>query len=80
MRSISFLSRQTKVERTRLRLFASFRDLVIFAVSALLAFELRFDGVLPTKYDHPLAIAVESQLKCKKRGNGKYDQVSERCK
>ena len=58
MPSISFLSRQTKVERVRLRLLASFRDLVTFAISALLAFELRFDGVLPTKYDHSLAIAL----------------------
>ena len=57
MPPISVHSGESTVERLRWRLWTSFRDLAIFALSALLAFELRFDGVLPTEYVHSFAIA-----------------------
>ena len=33
-------------------------DLITFLVSAVLAFELRFDGLLPTEYFHSMALAM----------------------
>jgi FlaA1/EpsC-like NDP-sugar epimerase len=33
-------------------------DLTAFAFSAILAFELRFDGVLPAQYFHPMRVAL----------------------
>jgi FlaA1/EpsC-like NDP-sugar epimerase len=49
---------RSAVERIRRRLLASSKDLISFALSGLLAFELRFDGVIPGKYHHPFATAL----------------------
>ncbi len=58
MPPISLPARRTVVERIRWRLLASSRDLVLFALSTLLAFELRFDGALPAQYYHSLETAL----------------------
>ena len=58
MSPISLSARRSVIERVRRRLLASFRDLITFALSALLAFELRFDGAVPAKYQHPLVVAL----------------------
>ena len=53
----SLPARRSATERIRWRLFASLRDVVTFSLSGLLAFELRFDGILPTKYHHSIVVA-----------------------
>ena len=58
MSPISLPARRSAVERIRWRLLESFKDFALFALSAFLAFELRFDGVVPTKYLHPFWIAL----------------------
>src|SRR5258708_21860992 len=58
MSPISLPARRTVVERIRWRLLASSRDLVVFAISTLLAFELRFDGALPAQYYRSLETAL----------------------
>ena len=40
------------------RLVADLKNLVVFACSAVLAFELRFDGALPARYFRALAVAL----------------------
>jgi FlaA1/EpsC-like NDP-sugar epimerase len=40
------------------RLLAYFKNLAVFALSAVLAFELRFDGAVPGKYLYPMAVAL----------------------
>jgi FlaA1/EpsC-like NDP-sugar epimerase len=40
------------------RILSHLLDFLAFAVSAILAFELRFDGVLPSQYFHPLGVAL----------------------
>jgi FlaA1/EpsC-like NDP-sugar epimerase len=54
----SFPARQSIAHRLGWRPLASFGDLLVFSVSALLAFELRFDGALPPKYHHALWISL----------------------
>ena len=45
-------------DRIGWRPLASFGDLIAFSFSALIAFELRFDGALPAKYRHALLISL----------------------
>ena len=45
-------------DRVGWRPFASFGDLIVFSLSGLLAFELRFDGALPPKFRHALWISL----------------------
>ena len=40
------------------RLVSYLKSLIIFALSALLAFELRFDGALPARYLHAMEVAL----------------------
>ena len=49
---------RSKRERIRWRLFASLKDLISFTLAGLLAFELRFDGAVPTKYHHSFVVAL----------------------
>jgi len=58
MFSISRLSRYSTSQRVRGYLIAYVVDLAVFAASTLLAFQLRFDGVLPEVYFHPMWIAM----------------------
>ena len=58
MSPASLPTRRSPIERIRRRLLASSKDLISFALSGLLAFELRFDGVIPGKYHHPFATAL----------------------
>lgn len=54
----SFAGRRTMVDRLRWLVLVFLRDLVAFALSTILAFELRFDGTLPTKFQHGFWIAL----------------------
>ncbi len=58
MPPMSMSARDSVVERIRWRLLASFGDLIVFALSVLLAFELRFDGALPANYFHAFRIML----------------------
>ena len=51
-------ARRSVAERIRWKVLVSSRDIVAFALSTVLAFELRFDGALPHKYFHPFWIAL----------------------
>jgi len=55
---ISWLSRYSTPQRIRGYLIAYVVDLAVFAVSTLLAFQLRFDGVLPVAYFDSMWIAM----------------------
>src|ERR1039457_5759722 len=50
--------RRYNMERIRRRSLAYSVDLVAFVCSALIAFELRFDGALPTAYIRPMGMAL----------------------
>jgi FlaA1/EpsC-like NDP-sugar epimerase len=50
--------RRTMMDRLLWLLLVSLRDVVVCALSTLLAFELRFDGALPTKFHHGFWIAL----------------------
>ena len=54
----SLPARRSMADRLGWRPLASFGDLVAFSLSALLAFELRFDGALPPRYRHALWISL----------------------
>jgi FlaA1/EpsC-like NDP-sugar epimerase len=54
----SKLARQHRAQRIRRRTFAFSLDLSAFVLSTFLAFELRFDGVLPAQYFHPMEVAL----------------------
>jgi FlaA1/EpsC-like NDP-sugar epimerase len=58
MSPTSLPARRSKIERIRLRIFASLKDLISFILAGLLAFELRFDGAVPAKFHHSLVIAL----------------------
>jgi FlaA1/EpsC-like NDP-sugar epimerase len=58
MDHLSLLPRHVTQERIRGYLIAYIVDLAAFAASALLAFELRFDGVLPAVYLHSMLLAM----------------------
>ena len=58
MAPMSLPARRSVAERIRWRLLASLGDLIVFAISVLLAFELRFDGTLPARYLHAFWIAL----------------------
>ena len=50
--------RATNLQRIERRLIAHLLDLAAFACSALLAFELRFDGAVPVQFVRPMWIAL----------------------
>jgi FlaA1/EpsC-like NDP-sugar epimerase len=54
----SLHARRYSMERMRRRILAYSVDLAAFACSALIAFELRFDGAMPAGYIHPMGIAL----------------------
>ena len=54
----SLLPRHVTPQRMRGYLIAYIVDLAAFAASALLAFELRFDGALPAVYFHSMLLAM----------------------
>jgi len=47
-----------KAQRRRRQLLGYASDVVAFSLAAFLAFELRFDGALPSRYFHPLGVAM----------------------
>lgn len=53
-----FSSRRNNLKLIRHRLVAYLLDCCAFALSGLLAFELRFDGALPAKYLHPMGAVL----------------------
>lgn len=55
---LRFSSRRYNLKLIRHRLVAYLLDWCAFAISGLLAFELRFDGALPAKYLHPMEVAL----------------------
>jgi len=54
----SLAEHRPTMDRLRWLLLAFFRDLVAFVLSAFLAFELRFDGLLPTRFHHGFWVAL----------------------
>jgi FlaA1/EpsC-like NDP-sugar epimerase len=52
------LSRGIAELRTKWRLLASFKDIFVFALSIFLAFELRFDGAVPSRFLTSLIISL----------------------
>src|ERR1035438_5428190 len=54
----SKLARRYRAQRIWRRSIAFSLDLTAFALSTFLAFELRFDGVLPAQYFHPMVVAL----------------------
>jgi FlaA1/EpsC-like NDP-sugar epimerase len=50
--------RHYKWRRVLSRLLVYAMDLIVFAVSAFAAFELRFDGMLPARFFHPMETAL----------------------
>ncbi len=54
----SLTARRYKAQRIWRRLLVNSLDMVTFVLSAFLAFELRFDGVLPAQYFHPMGVAL----------------------
>lgn len=54
----SLPARRSVLKRVPWRILASLRDTSTFALSALLAFELRFDGTVPATYHHSLMVAL----------------------
>ena len=58
MPPISLPVQRSDLEQIGWRLLAMIKDWVIFALAAWLAFELRFDGVLPARYLQALWIAM----------------------
>jgi FlaA1/EpsC-like NDP-sugar epimerase len=54
----SLTERWHRAQRIERWLMVYFLDLAAFAFSACLAFELRFDGVLPAQYLHPMISAM----------------------
>ena len=58
MSPISRLDRRSHPKRILRLVLVYFLDILAFAFSAFLAFELRFDGVLPIRYLHPMESAA----------------------
>ena len=58
MSLISSLDRRNHPKRILRLVILYLLDIVVFAFSAFLAFELRFDGILPIRYLHPMESAV----------------------
>ncbi len=58
MSPLSLPAKRSVTERIRWNILVLFRDLNAFALSALLAFELRFEGSIPAKYLHAFWIAL----------------------
>src|ERR1039457_1845864 len=54
----SKLARRHRAQHFGRRSIAYSLDLAAFALSAFLAFELRFDGALPAQYFHPMGVAL----------------------
>ena len=54
----SKLARRHKAQRIWRLCTVYFLDLLAFAFSTVLAFELRFDGALPAQYFHPMLVAL----------------------
>ena len=50
--------RRNSLNRLRRRFFNYLRNLLVFGLSTLLAFELRFDGALPPRYFHAAEVAL----------------------
>jgi len=50
-------TRHFNVQSRLFRLRGCSLDLAAFALSGFAAFELRFDGALPSQYGHPMAVA-----------------------
>jgi FlaA1/EpsC-like NDP-sugar epimerase len=46
------------MKRMGRRIFSYLKNLVVFASSAILAFELRFDGSVPQRYLYPMGVAL----------------------
>jgi FlaA1/EpsC-like NDP-sugar epimerase len=58
MSNKSLADRHYKWRRVLSRLLVYAMDLIAFAISAVFAFELRFDGVLPARFIHPMEVAL----------------------
>jgi len=58
MSPLSLPARRFAPERNARRVLTYVKDLLVFALSAVLAFELRFDGALPGRFVHPLEVAL----------------------
>lgn len=58
MSSTASPARRNRARRIVRRLVAYLKNLAVFALSAFLAFELRFDGGLPDRYIHAMKVAI----------------------
>ncbi len=58
MSSTSLSARHFSMKRMGRRIFSYLKNLVVFASSAILAFELRFDGSVPQRYLYPMGVAL----------------------
>ncbi len=58
MSSESKLALLSRARRIKRQFVVYSLDLAAFALSTILAFELRFDGALPAQYFHPMAAAL----------------------
>jgi FlaA1/EpsC-like NDP-sugar epimerase len=58
MSSLSTPNPRHRVRRFVRRSLMSLVDLAVFALSAWLAFDLRFDGAIPAKYVYPMGVAL----------------------
>jgi FlaA1/EpsC-like NDP-sugar epimerase len=58
MSSLSLPARRKNTDRMGRRMLAYLKNLAIFALSAALAFELRFDGALPERFLNPMGTAL----------------------
>jgi FlaA1/EpsC-like NDP-sugar epimerase len=58
MSSSSLPARRPGAERTVRRLVAYLKNLVVFVVAAIFAFELRFDGDMPARYLSAMVVAL----------------------
>jgi FlaA1/EpsC-like NDP-sugar epimerase len=65
MSPMSLPARRSVAKRVQWTIVALFKDSIAFVLSAFLAFELRFDGVIPAKYLYPMWIAVGVWLAAK---------------
>jgi hypothetical protein len=58
MSPVSKLARPNSARRIERMFVVSSLDLIAFAFSTFLAFELRFDGALPAQYFRPLEVTL----------------------
>jgi len=65
MRPVSKSAGNAVIIRFRSLVLAYSRDLIGLAISIFLAFELRFDGLLPSRFDHALWISLSVWLPLK---------------